>query len=75
MLRPCVPSLPASLPDRLSPPCPAPQFPHDPSRPGAPVTPFTSEPGMLVRRGHNWAHAEDRSAEAGEVSGGEARQL
>ncbi len=23
---------------------------------------------MLVRRGHDWAHAEDRNGEAGEVS-------
>ncbi|KAG2488809.1 hypothetical protein HYH03_012608 [Edaphochlamys debaryana] len=34
---------------------------------GAPVTPFTSEPGMLVRRGYDWRNPADGHGVRGEV--------
>ncbi|KAG2433117.1 hypothetical protein HYH02_012819 [Chlamydomonas schloesseri] len=43
------------------------ELPVDEDNMGAPVTPWTSEPGMLVRRGYDWRNAADRQGQGGEV--------
>eukprot|EP00198_Chlamydomonas_reinhardtii_P009920 XP_001699257.1 predicted protein [Chlamydomonas reinhardtii] len=43
------------------------ELPVDEDNMGAPVTPWTCEPGMLVRRGYDWRNAADRQGQGGEV--------
>ncbi|KAG2435903.1 hypothetical protein HXX76_007098 [Chlamydomonas incerta] len=43
------------------------ELPVDEDNMGAPVTPWTCEPGMLVRRGYDWRNPADRQGQGGEV--------